>query len=116
MNTISRKQFLKYTAASSAALLLSSLEGWAADEGKKLRGGVIGCGSVSNKYLPQLLSSKSIEVVSLCDIKPERAAGQNKQYNVNAKTYKNIDEMLARVPFDMMVTIPATKKQGASNT
>src|SRR6218665_38756 len=115
MNTISRKQFLKYTAASSAALLLSSLEGWAADESKKLRVGVIGCGSVSNKYLPQLLSSKSIEVVSLCDIKPERAAGQNKKYNVNAKTYKNIDEMLAGVPFDMMVTLTDMQQHGALN-
>ncbi|PGH37307.1 MAG: oxidoreductase, partial [Candidatus Nephrothrix sp. EaCA] len=65
--------------------------------------------------MPQLLSSKSIEVVSLCDIKPERAAGQNKKYNVNAKTYKNIDEMLAGVPFDMMVTLTDMQQHGALN-
>lgn len=115
MSTISRKQFLQYTAGAGSALLLSSLEGWAADEGKKLRVAVIGCGSVSNSYLPQLLSSKSIEVVSLCDIKPERAVAQNKKYTVNAKTYKNIDEMLAGVPFDMMVTLTDMQQHGILN-
>lgn len=104
MNTISRQEFLQKSALASAALLVSSLEGWAASTDKKLRVALIGCGSVSNRYLPQLLSSKMIEVVSLCDIKPERAEAQNKQYNVKAQTYPHIDKMLAGVPFDMMVT------------
>lgn len=103
---ITRSEFLKRTAIAGAGLLLTSLEGWAATtEDKKIRVAVIGCGSVSNSYLPQLLSSKVIEVVSLCDIKYDRAVNQNKNYNVNAKTYHNIDEMLAGVPFDMMVTL-----------
>lgn len=101
----SRADFLKKSALASAALLVSSLEGWAiTKEDKKLKVALIGCGSVSNRYLPQLLSSKMIEVVSLCDIKYDRAVGQNEKYKVNAKTYKNIDEMLAGVPFDMQVT------------
>ena len=87
-----------------AALLVSSLEGWAATTDKKLRVAVIGCGSVSNRYRPQLLSSKLIEVVSLCDIKYERAVAQNKEYKVNAQTYANIDAMLQGMPFDMMQT------------
>jgi len=66
---------------------------------------VIGCGSVSNSYLPELLSSEMIKVVSLCDIKYDRAVAQNKQYNINAQTYPNIDRMLTGVPFDMMVTL-----------
>ncbi|MES2848611.1 MAG: Gfo/Idh/MocA family oxidoreductase [Bacteroidota bacterium] len=112
----SRAQFLKTTAMAGAALLVSSLEGWAAtrDE-KKLRVAVIGCGSVSNRYIPQLLSSKLIEVVSLCDIKPERAVAQNKQYNVNAKTYASIEEMLKGVPFDMMVTLTDMQVHGMLN-
>jgi predicted dehydrogenase len=115
-NGISREQFLKRTALASAALLLSNLESWAkTTEDKKLRVALIGCGSVSNRYLPQLLSSKLIEVVSLCDIKYERAQAQNKQYNVNAKTYKNIDEMLAGVPFDMMVTTTDMQAHGELN-
>jgi predicted dehydrogenase len=112
----SRAQFLKTTAMAGAALLVSSLEGWAAirDE-KKLRVAVIGCGSVSNRYIPQLLSSKLIEVVSLCDIKPERAVAQTKQYNVNAKTYASIEEMLKGVPFDMMVTLTDMQAHGMLN-
>lgn len=113
---ISRQQFIQYTATAGAAVLLSSLEGWAlAAEDKKLKVALIGCGSVSNRYLPQLLSSKMIEVVSLCDIKYDRALAQNKQYNVNAQTYRNIDEMLKGVPFDMMVTLTDMQVHGDLN-
>lgn len=115
-SNISRQQFLQSSAMAGAALLLSSLEGWAGStEDKKLRVGLIGCGSVSNRYLPQLLSSKMIEVVSLCDIKPERALAQNKQYNVGAKTYGNIDDMLSGVPFDMMLTTTDMQVHGELN-
>lgn len=115
-NTLSRQKFLQYTASAGAALLLSSLESFASEKAdKKLRVAVIGCGSVSNRYLPQLLSSRLIEVVSLCDTKPERAIEQNKQYKVNAKTYANIDEMLAGEPFDMMVTLTDMQAHGELN-
>jgi len=113
---MNRQEFLQSTAMAGAAVLLSSLENWATTtQHKKLRVAVIGCGSVSNRYIPQLLSSKMIEVVSLCDIKPERAVAQNKQYNVNAKTYANIDEMLKGVPFDMMVTLTDMQIHGVLN-
>ena len=113
---LSREKFLKTTALAGAALLVNSLEGWASTRpDKKLRVAVIGCGSVSNRYLPQLLSSKMIEVVSLCDIKPERAAAQNKEYKVNAATYGHIDEMLKGVPFDMMVTLTDMQVHGELN-
>lgn len=111
-----RGEFLKKTAMASAALLVSSLESWAAETpDKKLRVALIGCGSVSNRYLPQLLSSPVIEVVSLCDIKYERAVNQNKEYKVNAQTYPNIDAMLAGVPFDMMVTTTDMQVHGELN-
>lgn len=111
-----RQQFLKQTAMAGAAVLLSNLEGFATTRPeKKLRVAVIGCGSVSNRYLPQLLSSKLIEVVSLCDVKYDRAVAQNKQYNVNAKTYQHIDAMLKGVPFDMMVTLTDMQVHGQLN-
>ena len=113
---ISRQKFLQYTAAAGAAVLLSSLESLAVTtDDKKLKVAVIGCGSVSNRYLPQLLSSKMIEVVSLCDIKYDRAVNQNKQYKVNAQTYPNIDAMLNGVPFDMMVTLTDMQVHGDLN-
>src|ERR1700750_1652727 len=99
---ISRAQFLKKSAMAGAALLVSSLETWALATDKKLKVAIIGCGSVSNRYLPQLLSSQLIEVVSLCDIKYDRAVNQNKEYKVNAQTYPNIEALLKGVPFDMM--------------
>lgn len=116
MSNMSRQKFLQYTAAAGAAVLLSSLESFALgrDE-KKLRVAVIGCGSVSNRYIPQLLSSKLIEVVSLCDIKYDRAVGQNEKYKVGAQTYPHIDKMLAGVPFDMMVTLTDMQKHGMLN-
>ena len=105
MNTITRHEFLQRTAMAGAAVLLSSLESLAmSTPEKKLRVAIIGCGSVSNRYIPHLQTSPLVEIVSLCDIKYERAVGQNKQYNVNAATYPHIDKMLAGVPFDLMVT------------
>jgi predicted dehydrogenase len=115
-DNISREQFLKMTALAGAGLLVSSLESWAvATDAKKIKVAVIGCGSVSNRYLPQLQSSSLIEVVSLCDIKYDRALAQNKQYKVNAATYPNIDAMLKGVPFDMMVTLTDMQVHGALN-
>ncbi len=116
MKNISRQKFLQYTATAGVAVLLSSLESLAltTDE-KKLKVAVIGCGSVSNRYLPQLLSSKLIEVVSLCDIKYDRAVNQNKEYKVNAQTYPNIEALLKGVPFDMMVTLTDMQVHGDLN-
>jgi predicted dehydrogenase len=103
---ITRQEFLKRTALAGAAMLMTSIEVWALSTAdKKIKVAVIGCGSVSNSYLPQLMSSKMIDVVSLCDIKYERAVAQNEQFKVGAKTYRNIDEVLAGVPFDMLVTL-----------
>lgn len=113
---VSRKDFLQKTTLAAAAVLLSSLESFALEtDDKKLRVAIIGCGSVSNRYLPQLLSSKLIEVVSLCDIKYERALEQNKKYNVQAQTYPHINKMIAGVPFDMMVTITDMQAHGMLN-
>jgi len=106
MNDLSRKKFLQYTASAGAAVLLSSLESFAmSKEDKKLKVAVIGCGSVSGSYIPKLLTSDVIQIVSLCDIKYDRALERNKTFNVNAKTYHNIDEMLKGEPFDMMITL-----------
>jgi predicted dehydrogenase len=103
---LDRRQFFRISALAGAGLLTSSLENWAMSSAeKKIKVAVIGCGSVSNMYLPQLLSSDKIEVVSLCDIRYERAVAQNAKYNVKAQTYPHIDKMLAGVPFDMMVTL-----------
>ena len=91
-HNISRQKFLQYAAAAGATMLLTSLESFAIEENKRLRVAIVGCGSVSNRYIPHLQTSSHIEIVSLCDIKYDRAVAQNKQYHVNAATYPNIDQ------------------------
>lgn len=111
-----RRKFLETTAAAGAAVLLSSLEGIAQTmPTKKLRIGIIGCGSVSNRYIPHIQTSALLEIVSLCDIKPERALAQNQQYHVNAQTYPHIDAMLTGVPFDLLVNTTDMQVHGALN-
>ncbi|MBK6815421.1 MAG: Gfo/Idh/MocA family oxidoreductase [Saprospiraceae bacterium] len=113
---MTRKKFLQRTALAGVSILLNLLQGWSSANGdKKLRVGLIGCGSVSNRYIPHLQSSPLVEIVSLCDIKYERAVAQNKLYQVNAATYPHIDQMLAGVPFDMMITTTDMQLHGALN-
>ncbi|MFM7327128.1 MAG: Gfo/Idh/MocA family protein [Bacteroidota bacterium] len=114
-NSTSRREFLLKTSAAGSAILLSALEGWAITESRKLRIGLIGCGSVSNRYIPHLKTSPMLEIVSLCDIIPDRATGQNTQYGLNAATYPNIDAMLAGVPFDLLVTTTDMQAHGMIN-
>jgi len=121
--TSPRREFLKNTALLGTTLgvapsLFAAQSASAADPNAgKIRVGLIGCGSVSGSYLPNLTAQPFIEVVSVCDIIIERAkkrAQQNKVPNV----YPNIDEMLAGVPFDLLVNttrchriIPSTKRR-----
>lgn len=113
---MSRSQFLTFAASAGAASLLASLESWAAGAAiNKIRVAIIGCGSVSNRYIPHLQSSPFIEIVSLCDIRHERAVAQNEQYKVKAATYADIDSLLKGVPFDMMVTLTDMQQHGELN-
>lgn len=115
-NTISRENFLKTSAALAATALLNSLESWGMTPSSKVRIGIIGCGSVSNRYLEHLQTSSYAEVVSLCDIRYERTLEQKQKFNLlNAATYKNIDEMLAGVSFDLMITITDMQVHGELN-
>lgn len=106
MNTSSsptRRDFTKTTLLAGAALASGAIRLRAADEpAKRIRTGLIGCGSVSNQYLPQLTQSPFVQVVSLCDIRYERAKRQGERFKV-AHTYPNIDAMLAGEPFDFLV-------------
>lgn len=108
MNTsaspLSRREFTKATLLAGAAVAAGPLAVSAADSPRRIRTGVIGCGSVSNAYLPVLTKSPFVEVVSLCDIKPERAKRQAERFKV-ANTYPNIEAMLQGVPFDFLVVL-----------
>lgn len=113
--TSSRREFIVKASVAGSGLLISSVESWALSETKKIRVGLIGCGSVSNRYLPHLKSSSHLEIVSLCDIRYERAVNQNKEYSLNASTYPDVDAMLTGVPFDLLVVTTDMQVHGMIN-
>jgi predicted dehydrogenase len=114
MKQISREQFLKQTAMAGAALLLSSLEGFAITLNKKIKVGIIGCGSVSTQYLPHLTKASFVEIVSACDIKLERAQLRAKEYAI-PNVYPHINQMLSGAPFDLFVNLTDMQEHGWLN-
>jgi predicted dehydrogenase len=99
-SSFDRRAFAKGALLAGAALTSGAA---AADAPpKRIRTGLIGCGSVSHSYLPVLTQSPFAEVVSLCDIKPERAKRQAEKFKV-AHHYPHIDAMLAGEPFDFLI-------------
>ena len=101
----SRRQFVR-TAAGATAMALKGIE-WAASRahagaGRKIRVGIIGCGSVSWKYIPELQSKPYFELVSACDIVPSRARARARKFSI-PHVYSHIDEMLAGAEFDFLV-------------
>ena len=100
---LNRRDFTKITVLGCAALATGAVRTTAAAP-KRIRTGVIGCGSVSNAYLPVLTKSPFVEVVSLCDIRPDRARRQAETFKI-ALHYPHIDRMLAGEPFDFLVNL-----------
>jgi len=114
-SSINRRYFTKTTLLAGAALASGAASALAADEPtKRMRTGLIGCGSVSNQYLPQLTNCPFTEVVSLCDIKPERAKHQAERFKV-AHHYPNIEAMLAGEPFDFLIDTTDMQQHEAIN-
>lgn len=102
-HTLNRREFAKTTLLAGAALAAG--HSWTAPApARRIRTGVIGCGSVSNAYLPVLKQSPFVELVSLCDIKPERARRQGERFGV-AHQYPSLEAMLAGVSFEFLVNL-----------
>ena len=101
----SRREFVQNaTGAALTAVTGLGLVGpraWAGT-GRKIKVGIIGCGSVSGKYIPELKSKPFFELVSACDIIPSRAKARAKDHGI-PHVYAHIDEMLAGADFDFLV-------------
>jgi len=82
--------------------------------GKKIKVGVIGCGSVAQQYIPHLQNSLFVEVVSLCDIKPERAKRSAEKFKI-ANWYPHIDDMLNGISFNIFVNLTDMQVHGKLN-
>jgi predicted dehydrogenase len=100
---LNRREFTKTTLVAGAAVASGVLT-VRGEEPRRIRTGVIGCGSVSNSYLPVLTKCPFAEVVSLCDIRPERARKQAERFKV-AHHYPHIDAMLAGEPFEFLIDL-----------
>lgn len=102
---INRRDFVRGALAAGASLAAAgAVSASRVDDPKRIQVGVIGCGSVSNAYLPHLSKSPHVELVSTCDIKPERAERQGDRFGVPNR-YPHIEKMLAGAPFDMLVNL-----------
>lgn len=112
---LTRRSFVTQTAATGAAIAAAS---WAvssvADENdntsrardskKRIKVAVIGCGSVSNVYLPHLSKCPYVELVSTCDIIPERAVRQAERFKI-PNHFPHIDKLFAGPKFDLLVNL-----------
>jgi predicted dehydrogenase len=100
---IDRRMFVK----GAAAVALTPWDAEARTTENKMRRvrvGVIGCGSVSRMYLPHLSKCPHAELVSACDIIPERAEAQAAKFGIPNR-YPHIDKMLAGAEFDLLVNL-----------
>lgn len=61
--------------------------------GKKLKVGIIGCGSISHSHMASYRNNPHVEVVACCDMNKERAENYAKVYNI-PHYFDNVDEML----------------------
>ena len=98
-----RRRFIQHTGAAGLALG-AGLRSDAQVPERKIKVGLIGCGSVSGQYLPNLKACPFVEMVSVCDIRSERAARRAEQFKV-ANQYPRIDAMLAGAPFELLVNL-----------
>lgn len=102
---LNRRDFARSTLLAGATLASGHFASQAADPApRRIRTGIIGCGSVSNAYLPVMTRCPFAEVVSLCDIKPERAQRQGERFRI-AHTYPHLDAMLAGEPFEFLIDL-----------
>lgn len=115
-NPVRRRTFLSGGAALGAALATGASVSarTAEDAPKKVSVGVIGCGRVAQIYLPHLAACPHAELVSTCDIVPERAERAAAKFKV-PHHYPHIDAMLAGAPFDLMITLTDMQEHGRLN-
>jgi predicted dehydrogenase len=101
---IDRRDFLARATVASTVLAAAPWDAPANELKKKVRVGVIGCGSVSRCYLPHLAECPYVELVSTCDLIADRARAQAEKFKI-PHHYPHIDKMLAGAEFDLLVNI-----------
>ena len=67
---------------------------------KKFKVALVGCGAIAPNHLAALTCNPNVEVVAMCDIKPEKAIARNQQYGLNTKIYTDYYAMLKEEQLD----------------
>jgi predicted dehydrogenase len=109
---INRRSFVGQSASTGAGIALAGLAATGVVPGaaqaqptaKRIKVAVIGCGSVSGSYLPQLAKCPYVELVSTCDIIPERAEQRAGKFKV-PHHFPHIDKLLAGPEFDFLINL-----------
>jgi predicted dehydrogenase len=101
---LNRRAFLRQSTVSLAAAPLLARAAVTPSASRKIQVGVIGCGSVSRMYFPNLAACPFVELVAACDIIPERAKAAAEKFRI-PNHYPGIDRMLAGAPFDLLVNL-----------
>jgi len=115
--TLSRHDFLQRMGVVGAASIIApfmSDAGIETSAASRVKIGVIGCGSVSTQYLPHLSKAEHVELVSACDIIPDRARAAADKYGI-PNQYTSIEQLLSGAPFDLMVNLTDMQEHGRLN-
>jgi len=96
-HAILRRDWILTATALAAAPLAGQTAG-------KVKVGVVGCGSVAGPYLSRMAKAPYIEIVSACDLIPERAEKRAQRFGI-PNVYPHVDQMLKGPSFDLLVNL-----------
>ena len=80
----------------------------------KIRAAVVGCGSVSGSYIPDLQKSDFVELVAVCDALPGRAREHAEKHGI-AQYFEDVDQLLAQADFAFLVNLTPMPLHGPIN-
>ncbi|MBC7948805.1 MAG: Gfo/Idh/MocA family oxidoreductase [Chitinophagaceae bacterium] len=111
-----RRNFMKYTAAAGAALMLHPFESFAIPPGKKIRLALVGTGARgSSLWGREIMKSfgEVTEFVGLSDINPGRLEYVRKSLNLSCPAYTDFQKMLRETKPDYVIvtTVDSTHDQ-----
>ena len=67
---------------------------------KVFRVALVGCGVISENHLDALKRLSFVDVIALCDTKPERAESRKAEFGLNSKIYTDYEKMLKSEKLD----------------
>ncbi|HQU84400.1 MAG TPA: Gfo/Idh/MocA family oxidoreductase [Pyrinomonadaceae bacterium] len=115
-NSINRRDFVKSATVAGAGLLLANFLNVLAQTSVKKRYAIVGTGHRATSMWGVDLAKRypnELEFVGLCDKNIKRAEAAQKLIGVNAPTFTNFDEMLAKTKPDLLTvtTMDSTHHQ-----